>query len=273
MHKPKPCLVIFFLFQLSFGYSQTLKGGQFDFGLNNGLKTEWYFNQKISTSLFSSKNKSFSSDTIFLNKDLNADGIPDIEWYLKLNSWRTSDNEEDNSNDIALLTVPFTANNGKSYDGSTVEIYQEFPSIMQVLTDKTSYATKSIEMINAFYRFSKVIPQNSSVRSATSQPLLLQAPINFKEIKSRTAVIQIHFITKIALYKSCDCTKKSEYFYYPCSNDDFTPTSKFNNHWLVYNDNCNQSSSTSTEIAQSCLINWGNEKPFSKSVVEVVLKW
>jgi hypothetical protein len=239
-------------------------------GLVKGIR---YFNQKVSNSSFSEGLKSFSSDTIFLKNDLNSDGIPDLEWYLKLNSWRTNSDAEDNSMDIALLSVPFTANNGKTYEGSQIEIYQQYPDIMQIISDKNSYSTKKITELNAFYRFSKVIPQNTSVRSATSQPLLIQAPQNFKEIKSRMAKIQILFITKIALFKSCDCTKKSDYFYYPCEKEDFTKTSLANNHWLVINNDCSQTSVNQKDIPQSCLINWGNERQFSKSVVEVVLKW
>lgn len=273
MVKTKELFTFIFLIQISSVYSQTLKGGQFDFGLNNGLKKEWYFNQRFSNSTFNTTNTPFSSDTIFLNKDLNADGLPDIEWYFKLNSWRWSGNEDDNSNDIALLTVPFTANNGKTYEGSTIEIYQQYPNSIQVIADKSSFATKRISDINAFYRFSKVIPQNTSVRSVTSQPLLLQAPSNFKEIANRTMKIQIHFITKIALYKSCNCTLKSDYFFYPCNRDDFSPTVLANNSWLVYGDNCNQTTLKQTEIPQSCSINWGNEKVFSKAVAEFILKW
>lgn len=268
--------ISFFLilvFFSSFGYSQSIKGGQFDFGFSNGLDKEWYFNQTIRSMPFTVNSNVFSSDTLFLDTDLNSDGIPDMKWSVKFNSWRWKENVDDNNNDIAVLTVPFTAKNGKVYDGSDIEVYQQFPNTMQIISDLANFSTKSIESVNVFYRFSKVIPQNTSVRSVTSQPLLMQAPANFKDIKSRTAIVQVLFIAKIAYYKSCDCSQTSEYFYYPSAKGDFTSAFKSNWSWVVFDENCNSESRVQDFSAKGCLVNWGNEKIFSKVVVEIVLKW
>jgi len=257
----------------SFGFSQSIKGGQFDFGFSNGLNKEWYFNQTVKIKPFTVNSKPFSSDTLFLDKDLNSDRIPDMNWFIKFNSWRWRENVDDNNNDIAVLTVPFTAKNGKVYDGSDIEIYQQFPNTIQIISDLATFSTKPIDGVNVFYRFSKVIPQNTSVRSATSQPLLIQAPANFRDIKSRTAIVQVLFITKIAYYKSCDCSQKSDYFYYPCDKRDFSKAFKNNWSWIVFDENCDSESQVQEYSAKSCLINWGNEKTFSKVIVEIVLKW
>lgn len=253
--------------------SQALKGGQFNFAFSNGLETEWYFNQSVSTKPFWIGAKSFSSDTVYLDKDLNKDGIPDLKWFIKLNAWRWKENEEDNSNDLALLTVPFKGNNGKSFEGSDIEIYQQFSGIIKVISDINTYEAKPIEKVNAFYRFSKVVPQNTSVRSVTSQPLLLQAPKNYKEMQNRTAVIQVLFVSKLAYYKSCDPTKSSEYYYYPCDKDDYSASKKYYNSWIVVDKECNSKTLKQETAPESCLINWGNEKVFSKAVYEIVLKW
>jgi len=273
MFKKNLTFLIAVLFISEASYSQSIKGGQFEFGFSNGLTKEWYFNQTTRRTPLNLNSKPFSSDTLFLDKDLNSDGIPDIYWFLKLNTWRTKENADDNLSDLALLTVPFTAGNGKTYDGSDIEIYQQFPNTMQVVSDLNSFATKKIDEVNVFYRYSKVVPQNTSVRSATSQPLLLQAPANFKDIKNRTAVIQVLFVTKIAYYKSCENLKQSDYFFYPCEKDDFSPALKTKKSWIVAGDNCNIESQIQESAIKSSLINWGNEKVLSKVIIEVVLKW
>jgi hypothetical protein len=242
-------------------YAQTLDGGNYKF-LGDTYR-QWYFKQSISPRKMSAE--TVVRKTYYLKGDANNDGIPDYgkNWYFRLNTYNPS-------SDLLLLTATGGKTNGhNSYVGSEIFIYEQFYNTFNIFVNNQTF---DIIDRNVFYRQSKVIPAYTSVRSMESAPILLQAPDNYNEIPSRSCIIQIKYLVRVAKRKGTESGsgKMADYPFWQTSG--FEGLTK-NDKSYVLAVGYKLSYVKSPETVETNQILWGNEYTHSTAILEIELKW
>lgn len=247
--------------------TQPKYGGYFHAPILNNQ--QWFFSQtKVLNPLSSPKGK--AAIEIYLDKDIDNDGLPDFgaPFYLR-NNFRYV---QTRPNDVRLALISVKM---ESYQGTSVEYFMPDDNIVKIYDAKLN-SQYSITDQNLWYRLSKVAPFQT-VRAIESLPILFEIP---KSKRKEDAVFQVKYFTRYRGFDKFDFSKVIDYRVYPCEWGDHDGLPLSSVWWLnKANDNIlgpefPNDYIKSTEPVSSPQIVWRDEELTNESsVAEYRFSW
>jgi hypothetical protein len=254
-------LIIIILLSVKNCFSQIKIGGSFK--QFDEINSRWYFSQKI---LYKAKKNNITETLYFkLDSDLNNDGIPD---FGKVQFFRL--NTPNNSKLIKLATIPLgETNEHEKYLGSEIGIYQDYFNTFNLYNNDIIYTPIEASM---FYRQSKILPTNMTLRILESKPILLQAPVNYLDLPERNCLVQLVYTIRLADYKSYNSIQSNDYSFWPVNdNNDFRGLFLDKDRYVL--NTADNSFLKSKDIFTTKSIIWGEEYFSETTILNIILSW